>query len=79
MNVVELVGGFLSGVWELFSQTPVPGLGISFASLYLGAFVVMISIVILRPLLGIGSSIVHSRSSTNRAKSIARHISGDDQ
>lgn len=45
----------LSQVWDLFEEVQVPGLGISFASLWLGSFVVMVSIVILRPLLGIGA------------------------
>lgn len=45
----------LSQIWQLFEDVQVPGLNISFATLWLGAFVVMISIVILRPLLGIGA------------------------
>lgn len=48
------VTSFLSSIWQLFEDVDVPGLGISFAQLWIGAFVVALSIVILRPLLGIG-------------------------
>lgn len=42
-------------LWDIFEEVQVPLLNISFAQLYLGAFVASISIVILRPLLGIGA------------------------
>ena len=45
---------FLSDCWRMFSDVQVPILNISFAQMWLGIFVVGISIVILRPLLGIG-------------------------
>lgn len=51
---MELVKQFLASTWDLFQRTPVPGLNLNFAQLWLGVFVVGISIVILRPLLGIG-------------------------
>lgn len=47
---------FLADCWNMFEQVQVPVLNISFAKLYLGVFVVGISIIILRPLLGIGGS-----------------------
>lgn len=47
---------FLADCWHLFEEVQVPVLNISFAKLYLGVFVVCISIIILRPLLGIGGS-----------------------
>lgn len=57
---------FLADCWRMFEEVQVPVLNISFAKLYLGAFVVGISIVILRPLLGIGaggvSNIMHGLS-----------------
>lgn len=57
--MIQLVTTFLAGIWDLFEQTSVPGLNLSFAQLYLGVFVVSVSIMILRPLLGIGASVVH--------------------
>lgn len=45
---------FLADCWRLFTDVQVPILNISFAQLWLGIFVVGVSIVILRPLLGIG-------------------------
>jgi len=47
---------FLADCWRMFEEVTVPVLNISFAQLYLGVFVVCISIIILRPLLGIGGS-----------------------
>lgn len=47
---------FLADCWRMFEDVQVPVLNISFAKLYLGVFVVGISIIILRPLLGIGGS-----------------------
>ena len=47
---------FLADCWNMFEEVNVPVLNISFAKLYLGVFVVGISIIILRPLLGIGGS-----------------------
>lgn len=47
---------FLADCWRMFEQVQVPVLNISFAKLYLGVFVVSISIIILRPLLGIGGT-----------------------
>lgn len=47
---------FLADCWRMFQEVQVPVLNISFADLYLGVFVVSISIIILRPLLGIGGS-----------------------
>lgn len=45
---------FLADCWRMFTDVQVPILNISFAQLWLGIFVVGVSIVILRPLLGIG-------------------------
>lgn len=47
---------FFADIWRLFQEVNVPVLNISFADLWIGVFVVSISIVILRPLLGIGGS-----------------------
>ena len=59
---------FLADCWRMFEDVNVPVLNISFAKLYLGVFVVGISIIILRPLLGIGGS--------GAAGSIFRGLSG---
>lgn len=47
---------FLADCWRMFEEITVPVLNISFAKLYIGVFVVCISIMILRPLLGIGGT-----------------------
>ena len=47
---------FLADCWRMFEEVNVPILNISFAKFYLGIFVVGVSIMILRPLLGIGGT-----------------------
>lgn len=51
---------FLADCWRMFTEIQVPILNISFAELWLGIFVVGISIMILRPLLGIGFGSVNN-------------------
>lgn len=52
------ITGFLASIWSAFSNLQVPLLGISFATLYAGVFAVGFSILILRPILGIGEGFV---------------------
>ena len=58
--------------WDLFTSLRVPILNISFASLYLGVFVVTLSIRLLFPLFGIGASgvsnLLSSRDRATRRK-----------
>lgn len=51
---MEAMKTFLADCWRMFTDVQVPGLGISFANLWLGIFVVGVATMILRPLLGIG-------------------------
>lgn len=55
-EVLQLFRSF----WDIFEEVQVPLLNISFAELYIGVFVACISIVILRPLLGIGAVAVNN-------------------
>lgn len=61
---------FLANVWELFTSTPVPGLNLTFGQMWLGIFVVGVSIMILRPLLGIGGAL--GRDATNIFRGAAK-------
>lgn len=49
---------FLASIWQIFESITVPGLNISFASLWIGCFVVAFSITLLRPIFGIGAGVV---------------------
>lgn len=74
---------FFRSLWDIFEEVQVPLLNISFSQLYLGAFVVSVSIAILRPLLGIGAGAVNNisrgLSSARRRASARRNSSrGDD-
>ena len=53
---------FFSSIWQLFEEVTVPLINITFAQLWIGVFVVSISISILRPLLGIGAGAVNNIS-----------------
>lgn len=55
---------FLADCWRMFTEVQVPGINISFGELYLGIFVVGISIMILRPLLGIGGGFINLMTGT---------------
>lgn len=55
LSLFELMSGIFFEIWSLFSVDH-PLLHISFADIMLGVFVVNLSIIILRPLLGIGTS-----------------------
>lgn len=69
---------FLRSVWDIFSIEE-PHLGISFGSIYLGVFVVSLSLKILLPILGIGGRAVRGlgkRSSSSRV--IYRKAGNDD-
>ena len=55
MSTAEFMTSLFSEIWKFFSVDH-PILGISFADIFLGVLVVNVSIVILRPLLGLGVS-----------------------
>lgn len=49
MNCIKT---FLSGAWKFFTQTDVPGLGFSFAVLFVGVALIPISLAFLSLVLG---------------------------
>ena len=60
---MQTVFTVLAMAWGFFSEVQCPFLGISFASLFLGVFVVGFSVRLLKPLLGLGA---HSLSDAER-------------
>lgn len=62
------IGQLFASFWNLFANLEVPLLGISFATLYTGAFVVVFSIMILKPILGIGQAVAHQNTIKIRRK-----------
>lgn len=58
--MTEITGLFAS-FWQVFSELEVPLLGIKFSTLYLGIFAVTFSLIILRPILGLGNAFAHNR------------------
>lgn len=70
MENLNLITSFLRRIWEVFS-IPHPLLGIPFSTIFLGAFAISFSILILRPILGIGHLFVshsHRRIRKNTKK-----------
>lgn len=66
---MDTVFSVLRMAWGFFSDITCPFLGISFASLFLGVFVVNFSVRLIKPLLGIGGSIAKgTERSISRAK-----------
>lgn len=68
---MNALGSILALGWEFFAL-PVPVLGISFAALYVGVFVVSLSISLLVPLLGVGRGAVNSVSRAHEKRARAR-------
>lgn len=73
-NPLTLITSFFSSLWDLFTDVQVPLLGISFASLWIGVFIVAFSITLLRPVLGIGAGALNtlSKGISRAGRSISR-------
>lgn len=77
MAALEIVTSVFSGVWGLFSGVEVPGLGVSFASLFLGIVLMKISISIIQHVFGFGSSGTSYRSGSAKNPKISNERKGD--
>ena len=51
-DLLNCIETFLSGAWDFFTETDVPGLGFSFAALFIGAALIPISLSFLSLILG---------------------------
>lgn len=51
-DVMNCIKTFLSNAWDFFTETDVPGLGFSFAVLFVGAALIPISLSFLSLILG---------------------------
>lgn len=65
METLNQITAFFARVWEVFSVNH-PILGIPFSTIYLGAFAVSFSIIILKPILGIGAGTITDISRSAR-------------
>lgn len=66
MDTITALGEVFRDLWGFFELLKHPVLGISFGSILIGFFVVCFSVTLLRPLLGIGSGVIRSVTSTGR-------------
>lgn len=65
MENLQAITSFFRQVWNVFTIDH-PLIGIPFSVIYLGVFAIAFSIVILRPLLGIGGGVIDNISSSAR-------------
>ena len=54
---MQEIGSLFAQFWHIFEEIDVPILNIKFSTLYLGVFAVSFSLLILRPILGIGGGL----------------------
>lgn len=72
MSEVQFFGELVASIWEGMSRIEVPVLHIPVTSLLIGAFVASFSIMILRPILGLGDAALGSLSlGVHKARSVA--------
>ena len=75
-DLLNCIKTFLSGAWDFFTETDVPGLGFSFAVLFIGLALIPISLSFLSLILGfpVGtvSDSLGSRGTRNPKVSSAR-------
>ena len=69
---MQEIGGLFAQFWHIFEEIDVPILNIKFSTMYLGIFAVSFSLLILRPILGIGGSV--ARGVTGLGKSARSSI-----
>lgn len=55
MEVLQAVRWFLSSSWDFFTEVKVPGLDFSFAALFVGLFLAVLSLRLLGYMFGFGS------------------------
>lgn len=65
METLNQITAFFARVWEVFSVNH-PILDIPFSTIYLGAFAVSFSIIILKPILGVGAGTITDISRSAR-------------
>lgn len=78
MVALDILSAIFVPVWRIFTETPVPGLGISFADLYLALILIGIAIAILRSAFGIGGSSTGYRSGSSKSAHISEERKGDE-
>lgn len=77
MVVIDILSAIFVPAWKAFTDTPVPGLGISFADLLLAQILIGIAIAVLRAI-GVGGSGTGYRSGSNKSGRISDERKGDE-
>lgn len=79
MEALHAISSVLSFCWLFFTETIVPGIGISFAGWYLTLLLVSISIGLISYVFGFGGSGTGYRSGQSRNKHISENRKGDEK
>lgn len=79
MNALDIVGAVLSAAWGIFTDSPVPGLAISFGEWFMALLVVDITVRVVRFVFGFGISGTGYRSSSGGKKNISEKRKGDEK
>ena len=81
MNVTEslaALGTFLGSVWDMLSGVTVPGLGVSFAALFLAIMIANVVLAVCSVALGVGRGSTGYRSGRGRKSRISENRQGDE-
>lgn len=73
---MQEIGSLFAQFWHIFEELDVPVLNIKFSVLYLGIFAVSFSLLILRPILGVGGTFANGVAGIGKSarSSIRRSI-----
>ena len=64
---MQEIGSLFAEFWHIFEELDVPVLNIKFSTMYLGIFAVSFSLLILRPILGLGGGIARGVSGLGKS------------
>lgn len=77
MTALDIVQGIFGPVWALFTDVPVPGLGVSFGALLLAIILIKLSVAIARHVFGFGGGTGYRSGSAKNPK-ISDDRKGDE-
>ncbi len=68
MAALDILSSIFTGTWGIFAGVPVPGLGVSFADLFLGVVMIRLSLALLRFIFGFGGGTGYRSGSTKNPR-----------
>ena len=68
MAALDILSSVFTGTWGIFAGVDVPGLGVSFADLFLGVVIIKLSLALLRFVFGFGGDTGYRSGSAKNPK-----------